>query len=126
MEDNAMTKEKILAPGTTRREAMALISGALAGAALGGNARAQGTPKRGGILRISAFTNPSSLDPTTGGAGSDHAFLFTIYDTLTEWEFETLKPKRGLAESWRFADPTTFVLNVRPGVTFHDGTPRDA
>jgi peptide/nickel transport system substrate-binding protein len=110
----------------TRREAMALISGALAGVTVGSSARAQGTPKRGGILRISAPTNPSSLDPTTGGAGSDHAFLFTMYDTLTEWEFETLKPRPGLAESWRFADPTTFVLNVRPGVTFHDGTPLDA
>ena len=92
---------------TTRREAMALISGALAGTALGGNALAQGTPKRGGILRISAPANPSSLDPATGGAGSDHAFLFTMYDTLTEWDFETLKPKPGLAESWSFTDPTT-------------------
>ena len=105
---------------------MALLSGAVAGVALGGEARAQGTPKRGGILRVSAFTNPSSLDPATGGAGSDHAFLFTMYDTLTEWEFDTLKPKPGLAESWSFTDPTTFVLNIRPGVTFHDGTPLDA
>ena len=55
---------------TTRREVMALISGALAGTALGGNAFAQGAPKRGGILRISAPANPSSLDPATGGAGS--------------------------------------------------------
>lgn len=111
---------------TTRREAMALLSGAVAGIALGGNAHAQGTPKRGAILRISAPTNPSSLDPATGGAGSDHAFLFTMYDTLTEWDFETLKPKPGLAESWSFADPTTFVINIRQGVTFHDGTPLDA
>ena len=111
---------------TTRREAMALISGALAGTALGGSAFAQGTPKRGGILRISAPANPSSLDPATGGAGSDHAFLFTMYDTLTEWDFETLKPKPGLAESWNFTDPTTLVLNIRSGVTFHDGTPLDA
>jgi peptide/nickel transport system substrate-binding protein len=111
---------------TTRRELMALMSGALAGVTVGGSARAQGAPKRGGILRISAPTNPSSLDPATGGAGSDHAFLFTMYDTLTEWEFETLKPRPGLAESWNFPDPTTFVLNVRPGVTFHDGTPLDA
>ncbi len=111
---------------TTRREAMALLSGAVAGVALGSEAGAQGTPKRGGILRVSAFTNPSSLDPATGGAGSDHAFLFTMYDTLTEWEFDTLKPKPGLAESWSFTDPTTFVLNIRPGVTFHDGTPLDA
>ena len=111
---------------TTRREVMALISGALAGATLGGPAFAQGTPKRGGILRISAPANPSSLDPATGGAGSDHAFLFTMYDTLTEWDFETLKPKPGLAESWSFSDPTTLVLNIRSGVTFHDGTPLDA
>src|SRR3954453_7706464 len=105
---------------------MTLLSAALAGTALGGNALAQGTPKRGGILRISAPANPSSLDPATGGAGSDHAFLFTMYDTLTEWEFETLKPKPGLAESWRFTDPSTLVLNIRAGVTFHDGTPLDA
>ena len=111
---------------TTRREVMALISGALAGATLGGEASAQGTPRRGGILRISAPANPSSLDPATGGAGSDHAFLFTMYDTLTEWDFETLKPKPGLAESWSFSNPTTLVLNIRSGVTFHDGTPLDA
>jgi peptide/nickel transport system permease protein/peptide/nickel transport system substrate-binding protein len=110
----------------TRREAIALISGALAGASLSGSALAQGTPKKGGILRISASANPSSLDPATGGAGSDHAFLFTMFDTLTEWEFETLKPRPGLAESWSYADPKTFVLNIRPGVTFHDGTPLDA
>jgi peptide/nickel transport system substrate-binding protein len=110
----------------TRREAMALMTAALTGAAFGGRAFAQGAPKRGGILRISAPANPSSLDPATGGAGSDHAFLFTMYDTLTEWDFETLKPKPGLAESWSFTDPTTFVLNIRAGITFHDGTPLDA
>src|SRR3954466_10293518 len=110
----------------TRREAMALMTAALAGAGFGGKAFAQSVPRRGGILRISAPANPSSLDPTTGGAGSDHAFLFTMYDTLTEWEFETLKPRPGLAESWKFTDPTTFVMNIRAGVTFHDGTPLDA
>ena len=41
-----------------------------------------------GTLRTSAPANPSSLDPATA-AGSDHAFLFTMYDTLTEWD---LKP----------------------------------
>jgi peptide/nickel transport system substrate-binding protein len=121
-----MSKEKRLTPTTTRREAVALMAGALAGAALGGQAGAEGAAKRGGTLHISASANPSSLDPATGGAGSDHAFLFTMFDTLTEWDFATLKPKPGLAESWSFADPTTFVLNIRPGVAFHDGTPLDA
>jgi peptide/nickel transport system substrate-binding protein len=121
-----MSKEKRLTSTTTRREAVALMAGALAGAALGGKAGAEGAAKRGGTLHISASANPSSLDPATGGAGSDHAFLFTMFDTLTEWDFATLKPKPGLAESWSFADATTFVLNIRPGVFFHDGTPLDA
>jgi len=121
-----VTKEMMSTFFATRREAMALLTGAAAGIASGGKARAQGAPKRGGILRISAPTNPSSLDPATGGAGSDHAFLFALYDTLTEWDYETLKPKPGLAAGWSFTDPTTFVLNIRPGVTFHDGTPLDA
>jgi peptide/nickel transport system substrate-binding protein len=110
----------------TRREAIALTSAAIAGVTLGRPAWADVAPKRGGTLRISAPANPSSLDPATGGAGSDHAFLFTMYDTLTEWDFETLKPKPGLAESWKFTDPNTLVLNIRAGVTFHDGTPLDA
>lgn len=121
-----MTNERLQAAAITRRNAIALMSGAAATAALGTPALAQAAPKRGGILHVSAFTNPSSLDPATGGAGSDHTFLFTMYDTLTEWDFETLKPKPGLAESWSFADPATLVLNIRQGVTFHDGTKLDA
>ena len=58
--------------------------------------------------------------------GLDHAFLYTIFDTLIEFECDTLKPMPGLAESWKFADPKTLVLNIRPGVLFHDGTPLDA
>ncbi|WP_245334881.1 hypothetical protein [Bradyrhizobium mercantei] len=50
---------------TTRREAMALISGALASTTLGDRAFAEGAPRKGGTLRISAPANPSSLDPAT-------------------------------------------------------------
>lgn len=110
----------------SRRRALALASGALAGSALPGGANAQSTPRRGGVLKVSATTNPSSLDPATGGAGSDHVFLYTLYDTLTEWDYDTLQAKPGLAESWTYPDPTTLVLTLRSGVLFHDGTPLDA
>ena len=109
----------------TRREAIGLITGALA-AGPSALAIAQGAPRRGGILRVSAPANPSSLDPATGGAGTDHVFLFTMFDTLVEWEYDTLKARPGLAESWSFPDPKTMVLNLRKGVVFHDGTPMDA
>jgi len=110
----------------TRRQAMALASAAGASALINAGAFAQGAPKKGGVLKIAANANPSSLDPATGGSGADHTMLFPMFDTLTEWDYETLKPKPGLAESWKFPDPQTLVLNLRSGVTFHDGSPLDA
>ena len=70
--------------------------------------------------------NPSSLDPTTGGSGQDHSFLYPMFDTLVAFEWSTLKAVPGLADSWKWADPKTLVLNIRSGVLFHDGTPLDA
>jgi peptide/nickel transport system substrate-binding protein len=102
-----------------RREFLA----SAAGLALAGPARAQ---KKGGVLKVSANANPSSLDPQTGGSGSDHSFLYPIFDTLVDFEPATLKAIPGLAESWSNPDPTTLLLNIRPGVTFHDGTALDA
>ena len=104
---------------TTRRN---VLAGAMALA----TTRQAWAQKKGGILKVSAPTNPSSLDPTTGGSGQDHAFLYPIFDTLVAFEWSTLKAVPGLAESWKWADPKTLVLNIRSGVLFHDGTPLDA
>ena len=89
-------------------------------------ALAANEPKRGGVLRVSAPTNPSSLDPIAGTAGSDHVYLYALYDSLIGWDSKTLEARPGLAETWSWPDPTTLVLNLRPGVLFHDGTPCDA
>ena len=85
-----------------------------AGLALAGPALAQ---KKGGVLKVSANANPSTLDPTTGGSGSDHSFLYPIFDTLIDFEPATLKALPGLAEMipWSNPDPTTLVLNIRSG-----------
>lgn len=107
----------------TRRDLMALLGAGAA--ALPASAWAQAGAKRGGVLKVSANANPSSLDPATGGAGSDHTFLWTLYDTLVEWDYTTLKAKPGLA-SFNFPDQRTMVLDVLPGIVFHDGTPLDA
>jgi len=78
------------------------------------------------VLKISAPANPSSLDPAKGVSGTDHVQLYTMYDTLVEWDFQTLEARPGLAEAWEFADPKTLMLKLREGVTFHDGTPFNA
>ena len=79
-----------------------------------------------GTLRIAVNLNPSTLDPATGRSGGDHQFLFPLYDTLIRWNPRTIEPIPGLATSWAYRDDTTLVLELRPGVTFHDGTPLDA
>jgi len=104
-----------------RRSFLALTGAVVAG----GDALAQGTPKRGGTLRLSAQQNPSSLNPQTGNSGSDHVVLYPIYDSLVEWDYATLQAKPGLAEKWAYPDPTTLVLTIRDGVMFHDGTKCD-
>ena len=87
-------------------------------------ARAQAAA--GGVLRVAAPHNPSTLDPMTGRSGPDHVYLYALFDTLIEWEPTALTPLPGLAESWNYTDEKTLVLNLRKGVKFHDGEPLDA
>lgn len=81
---------------------------------------------RGGVLRVAAPHNPTTMDPSTGRHGNDHVFLFPAFDALIDLDMETLLPRPGIAQAWSTPDPTTFVLDIRPGVVFHDGTPCDA
>jgi len=109
----------------TRRDIMALAGGAALVGLTGLPAFAEAAAKKGGILKVAAPANPSSLDPATGGAGSDHSILWTMYDTLVEWDYATLKPRPGLAK-WKYPDPKTMVLDITKGIKFHDGTDLDA
>ena len=77
-------------------------------------------------LRVAYPQDVSSLDPIHGNAGTDHAILWTMYDTLVNWDPETLEPLPGLAESWDLSDPNVIALTLREGVTFQDGTEFDA
>jgi peptide/nickel transport system substrate-binding protein len=65
-----------------------------------------------------------------GGEGTRFVGL-QLYDGLTKWDLSQgdtvpeIVP--GLAESWEVADDKiTWTFHLRPGVTFHDGTPWDA
>ena len=104
-----------------------LLAGGLAAGALAMAPGLRGAHAQGGtVLRVAANTNPSTLDPVTGRSGGDHQFLYPLYDTLIRWKPETLEPIPGLAKSWSYPDDTTLVLELREGLTFHDGTPLDA
>lgn len=103
-------------------------------ASSGGTAGAGGSPKSGGTLVIgmSAANIPvPDTAPTEGYEG--YRFVgFQLYDGLVNWDpkngvdnVTTTKP--ALAESWSVSDDRlTWTFKIRPGVTFHDGTPVDA
>jgi ABC-type transport system substrate-binding protein len=108
-----------------RRGLMQLATGTVL---LGGMGAAQAatTPVRGGVLRVAFPANPSNLDPATGFTGNDQIALFPLFDPLIDWDPQTLAARPGMAESWDDSDPHALVLNLRPGLLFHDGTPCDA
>jgi peptide/nickel transport system substrate-binding protein len=46
-----------------------------------------------------------------------------VYGCLLIYDFEKNEYVPLLAESWKVENPTTWVFNLRKGVTFHDGSP---
>jgi len=70
-----------------------------------------------------------SLDPASISSNYYNALLVTsqIYETLVALQPDTNLPVPGLATSWSVSsDNLTWTFNLRPGVTFHDGTVLDA
>lgn len=82
--------------------------------------------KRGGTLRAASAVDVTTLDPHAGTSGYDYWMIYPIFDTLLNYDPKTLEPTPGLVESWSLDEPTVLTLNLREGVTFHDGTPFDA
>ena len=82
-----------------------LLGGLAAGAAASAVGRARAavaTPQKGGTLNVSAFSDVTSFDPATGRSGDDHIVLYTIYDTLIDYDFDTLRAVPNLATAWSF------------------------
>ncbi len=75
----------------------------------------------GGVLNIGHNINPNSLDPVRSTFAADIFVHAQIYDSLLRFDSEgNIVP--WLCTSWEFEDDTTLTLNLRKGVTFHDGT----
>lgn len=66
-----------------------------------------------------AFT---SMDPHFHDLSPNHALTQHVFDTLVSTDADG-RPVPNLALSWQATTPTTWDIRLRPGVTFHDGTP---
>lgn len=128
--DTLYTRGKI-----SRRQFMQALSAAGLSAAASGivlasadRARAQSTPKRGGVLRFAydASGPADTLDPTLAVGGIDQAKLRMIYSSLMRLT-ETLEVVPEIATEYSVSnDGLTYRFSLRRGVTFHDGKPLTA
>ncbi len=73
-------------------------------------------------LRIATAFDPQSMDPHALALQYHSRVIFQIYEFLINRD-EQFKLEPALAVSWEMTNPTTWRFKLRPGVTFHDGTP---
>jgi peptide/nickel transport system substrate-binding protein len=81
----------------------------------------------GGILRVGSNSDPATLNPYVFGNEFDRNAFRPIYDPLVEYDLNTYEVVPRLIESYApSTDGLLWTLNVRPGVTFHNGQPLTA
>lgn len=79
-------------------------------------------PKKGGILRIgfNSGSTTDSYDPGTWDSNFIQVFAQSHHGYLTEIAADGSLVGE-VAESWETGDAVTWVLKIRPGITFHSG-----
>ncbi|GIW04534.1 MAG: peptide ABC transporter substrate-binding protein [Thermomicrobiales bacterium] len=141
--DNVAVMRHMYAHRLSRRRLLQ-ATGAAAGAAIasgageiglrkgGRKATAQEEPKTGGTLIYAMESEADILDPQ-GASGwvtwriHRHIFEPLINQDLSRSDVSLPPLVPGLAESWEVSpDGLAYTFKLRPGVTFHDGTPFDA
>lgn len=73
-------------------------------------------------LIIGRGSEQQSMDPHFTRAGPNQMTALHIFDRLILTD-ENVRPIPGLAVSWEAEDELTWLIRLRPGVRFHDGTP---
>jgi len=73
-------------------------------------------------LRIASAFDPQTMDPHALALLYHSRVAFQVYDSLIGRD-EQFKLEPALATSWQMISPTVWRFRLRPGVTFHDGTP---
>jgi len=73
-------------------------------------------------LRIATRTDVTSMDPHFHNVAPNVTASSHIFEMLVDKDAQ-LKPRPGLAVSWKLVSETEWEFRLRPDVTFHDGTP---
>ena len=98
-------------------------SGGGSGSSLGDLSNtAEGGGKAVDTVNWGIVADPIGLDPIGPNDYQSVQPMYQCFDTIIQLnEQNGLSPM--IAESWEAADPTTYVYDIRSGVTFQDGSP---
>ena len=77
---------------------------------------------QGATLRVASGFDPQTMDPHALALLYQSRIYTQVYDSLLNRD-EKFALEPSLAVSWQMTGPTTWRFKLRPGVTFHDGTP---
>ena len=80
---------------------------------------------RAAPLRIASGFDPQTMDPHALALLYQSRVYMQVYDSLVNRD-EQFRLEPSLALSWQALNPTTWRFKLRPGVTFHDGSPFSA
>jgi len=119
--DRTVTRRGFLAGGLSIGAAL-LLPGCQA-AVHTKSQKSTGPATKGGTLHIvqTADIAPASL---LAQNNPNFSVCRTVFNTLTEYDHQTLQPKPGLATSWNVKDGgKTYVLTLRDDVKYHSGRP---
>ncbi|MDH3300779.1 MAG: ABC transporter substrate-binding protein, partial [Acidimicrobiia bacterium] len=74
--------------------------------------------------RVSTYIGqPESLTPINNTESEGSAVIAALFDTLIDYDRDTNEPVMTNAESITTDDNQTYVVTLKDGYTFHDGTP---
>lgn len=83
---------------------------------------ASGSPRKGGVLRISVDQAAGMLNPQQARVNPEYLLAELLYSGLTRLT-QDMKAEADLAESWKASDDLTqWTFTLRKNLSFHDGS----
>ncbi|MGE0313339.1 MAG: ABC transporter substrate-binding protein [Lautropia sp.] len=108
-------------PGRPLLDGPTFAAVALAGALFA--AATAAAPSHAAELKVGAANMAPYLDPGRDHSNVGSQFYYNSFDVLVEKDYSQAQPrfKPGLAVRWKLVEPTVMELELKEGITFHNG-----